>query len=50
MITKKHQIRNFPIDIRYEIAVDLSVEEIQYEKPILRLSAKEMENSKMFLN
>lgn len=44
MITKKHQRRNFPIDVRHEIFIDLSFNEEQYQKLILGLSPKEMDN------
>jgi hypothetical protein len=44
MITKKHHRRNFPIDVPHKIAIDLSFDEAQYQKLILGLSAKEMEN------
>ena len=44
MITKKHQRKNFPIDVPHKIAIDLSFDEAQYQKLILGLSAKEMEN------
>jgi hypothetical protein len=36
--------RNFPIDVPHRIAIDLSFDEAQYQKLILGLSAKEMEN------
>ncbi len=44
MIIKKHQRKNFPVDFPHEIAIDLSFDEAQYQKLILGLSAKEMEN------
>ena len=44
MITKKHQRKNFPIDMPHKIAIDLSFSEEQFQKIILGLSAKEMEN------
>jgi hypothetical protein len=44
MIPNKHQRRNFPIDVPHKIAIDLSFDEAQYQKLILGLSAKEMEN------
>ena len=44
MITNKHQSRNFPIDVPHKIAIDLSFNEEQFQKIILGLSAKEMEN------
>ena len=44
MITKKHQRKNFPIDMPHRIAIDLSFSEEQFQKIILGLSAKEMEN------
>ena len=44
MITNKHQRRNFPIDIRHKIDIDLLFNEEQYQKLILGLSPKEMEN------
>ena len=44
MITKKHQRKNFPIDVPNKIVIDLSFNEEQYQKLILGLSAKEMEN------
>jgi ADP-ribosyl-[dinitrogen reductase] hydrolase len=44
MITKKHQRKNFPIDVPHKIAIDLSFDEAQYQKLILGLSAKEMED------
>ena len=44
MITKKHQRKNFPIDVPHKIAIDLSFNEEQFQKIILGLSAKEMEN------
>ena len=44
MTLGKHQRKNFPIDFPHEIAIDLSFDEAQYQKLILGLSAKEMEN------
>ena len=44
MITKKHQRRNFPIDLPHKLAIDLSFNGEQFQKIILGLSAKEMEN------
>jgi hypothetical protein len=44
MITKQHQRKNFPIDVPHKIAIYLSFNEEQYQKLILGLSAKEMEN------
>jgi hypothetical protein len=40
----KAERRNFPIDFPHEIAIDLSFSEEQFQKIILGLSAKEMEN------
>jgi ADP-ribosyl-[dinitrogen reductase] hydrolase len=36
--------KNFPVDVPHKIAIDLSFDEAQYQKLILGLSAKEMEN------
>ena len=44
MILKKHHRRNFPIDVPLRIAIDLSFDEEQYQKLILGLKPKEMEN------
>ena len=44
MITKKHQRKNYPLDVPYKIAIDLLFSEEQFQKIILGLSAKEMEN------
>ncbi len=44
MKTKKHQRRNLPIDVPHKIAIDLSFSEEQFQKIMLGLSAKEMEN------
>ena len=44
MQPKKHKIRNFQIDVPHKIAINLSFDEAQYQKLILGLSAKEMEN------
>ena len=41
---KKHQRRNFPIDVSHAIPINLAFNEAQYQKLILGLSAKEMEN------
>jgi ADP-ribosyl-[dinitrogen reductase] hydrolase len=40
----KAERRNFPIDFPHEIVIDLSFDEAQYQKLILGLSAKEMED------
>ena len=44
MTPVKHQRRNFPIDVPHKITIDLSFSEEQYQKLILGLSPKEMEN------
>lgn len=41
---QKHHRKNFPIDVHHKIAIDLSFNEEQFQKIILGLSAKEMEN------
>ena len=41
---QKHQRKNFPIDVPHKIAIDLSFDEAQYQKLILGLSAKEMQD------
>ena len=49
MITKKHQRKNFPIDMPHKIAIDLSFNEEQFQKIILGLSSKVIENSKIYI-
>ena len=33
---QKHQRKNFPIDVPHKIAIDLSFDEAQYQKPTFR--------------
>ena len=40
----KHQRRNFPIDVPHTIPINLAFNEEQYQKLILGLKPKEMEN------
>jgi hypothetical protein len=49
MSQDNHQRINFPIDIRHEIAIDLSFNEEQYQKLILGLSPKEKGKNKILI-
>jgi hypothetical protein len=44
MISNQPQRRNFPIDVPHTIPINLTFNEAKYQKLILGLSAKEMEN------
>ena len=44
MISNQRQRRNFPIDVPYTIPINLAFNEEQYQKLIIGLKPKEMEN------